>query len=67
MKIYGLIIFELAMFALFYGFVIPSLVSASDSIAVISGFATAFVIAPAIMWYAGKFFYNKLIKKEGKK
>lgn len=67
MKIYGLIAFEMAMFALFYGFAIPSLVSASDSIAVIFGLATAFVIAPSIMWHAGKFFYNKFIKKEGKK
>lgn len=57
----------LFLFASSYGFIVPSLVSAKDSIAVIAGILFAVGIAPAMLFTVGQNIYKKHIKKDQKK
>ena len=67
MKIYLKFVLLLFLFASSYGFIVPSLVSARDSIAVIAGILFAVVIAPAMLFTVGKNIYKKHIKKDQEK
>lgn len=64
MKIYLKFVLLLFLFASSYGFVVPSLVSAKDSVAVIAGILFAVVIAPAMLFAVGHNIYKKHIKKD---
>jgi hypothetical protein len=64
MKIYMIVVFQLFLFAMTYGFIVPSLVSAKDSIAVAMGFLVAVVIAPSALLLIGKYCYYKHVKKD---
>lgn len=64
MKIYLKFVLLLFLFASSCGFIVPSLVSAKDSIAVISGLLFAAVIAPAMLFAVGQNIYKKHIKKD---
>lgn len=67
MKAYVKFVLLIFIFAACYGFVVPSLVSAKDSIAVLCGFVVALVIAPALLFFVGKNIFKKSIKKDGVK
>lgn len=67
MKIYLKFVLLLFLFASSYGFIVPSLVSARDSIAVFAGFLFAVVIAPAMLFAVGQHIYKKHIKKDQEK
>lgn len=67
MKTYVKFVFLIFIFASCYGFVVPSLVSAKDSIAVLCGFVVAIVIAPAMIFFVGKNIVKKNIEKDGVK
>lgn len=67
MKIYLKFVLLLFLFASSYGFVVPSLVSAKDSIAVIAGLLFAVGVAPAMLFTVGHNIYKKHIKKDEEK
>lgn len=62
MKIYMIVIVQLVIFAACYGFIIPAMVSAKDSIAVIGGLVVGVVVAPLVLLLIGKYLYTKHIK-----
>lgn len=53
-------------FVVAIGFLIPALVSAKDTIAVICGFAVALVISPIVLFYFVKFIKSLFKAKENK-
>lgn len=63
MKIYMIVVFQLILFSIAYGFIVPSLLSAKDSVAVAVGFLVAVVIAPSILLFVGQYLYKKHINK----
>lgn len=60
---------KLLAFAIYFvvaiGFLIPALVSAKDTIAVMCGFAVALVITPIVLVYFVKY-VTRLVKAKGK-
>ncbi len=67
MKIYLKFVLWLFLFASSYGFIVPSLISAKDSIAVIAGLLFSVGIAPAMLFAIGHDIYKKHIKKDEEK
>lgn len=61
---------KILAFAIYFvvaiGFLIPALVSAKDTIAVICGFAVALVITPVVLFYFIKFIISLIKAKETK-
>ena len=61
---------KILAFAIYFvvatGFLIPALVSAKDTIAVICGFAVALVITPVVLFYFIKFIISLFKAKETK-
>lgn len=53
-------------FVVSIGFLIPALVSAKDTIAVICGFAVALVITPVVLFYFVKLIISLIKAKENK-
>lgn len=67
MKIYLKFVLLLFLLASSYGFIVPSLVSAKDSITVIAGLLFAVVIAPAMLFTVGHNIYKNTSKKDEEK
>lgn len=67
MKTYIMVILLLSLFSVSYGFAVPALISASDSLAVLFGLFIAVVAAPVALFFIGNKLYKKHIKKDQEK
>lgn len=63
MRTYLIVLAIVAVAAISYGFVVPSLVSMRDTFAVVGGFVVALVVAPSAMWSMAK----RIVKREESK